>query len=116
MKQQINLSACAGKTIAAVAGLFENRLIVFTDGTFAHFRAAHDYDGAVEINDCEYKVGRSDVSHDECVAAGLYTESELAVLLANRDAEWKLRQLASEREQYERLKAKFNPSTSGEKA
>lgn len=110
MKTQVELDACAGKTIQGVAGLFQYRIITFIDGTFTHF-CASSYDSDVSIEDEQYTIGNSDVSHEDCIRVGLYTADELGTMLSVREANWKHRREQQERQQYEQLKAKFEPTT-----
>lgn len=106
MLRQVGSARIAGKTVVGVAGTFENMLITFTDGTFIHLEARETEAGA-EIEDVEYEVGRSDVSHEDAIAAGLFTREELQKLLAEANKNFLKQREATERQEYARLCKKF---------
>lgn len=109
MLKQIRPQDAEGKTIRRVVGGFcSNLLVTFTDGTFIHLKAVSGYDGGdASIEHDPYAVGDSDVSQEECIAAGLYTGGELSAMLQERTAKYERQRDAAERATFERLKAKF---------
>ena len=105
-KQLTDSAELVGKTIARVSGLDDNGpdALVFTDGSFVLFDADGD-------DDCW------DIFPDARPAPG-YTLARLGLITdeegADRDAAERQARLAErdieERAQFERLKAKFDPS------
>jgi hypothetical protein len=105
-RKQIGLDEAAGKTIEGVAGLFQGRIILYTDGTFSHFEAADEY-GSKRILERRYYDTNSDVSVDELIKIGFWTQEECDQLYAEKQAKWQEDRERADRYNYEKLKAKF---------
>lgn len=103
-REQVKLTASAGKTIQSVQATTDEVILVFTDGTFVLLAAEEDI--AIEI------VDRRATLHghgSNLVGLGVITQQELNT---RRTEEQTRRDRAlndRERETYLRLKAKFEP-------
>jgi hypothetical protein len=105
-RTQIGLDDAAGKTIAGVAGLFQGRVILYTDGTFSHFEAHEEY-GSERILEPRYYDANSDVSYEELIKIGFWTQAETEQFSAEKHAKWQANQDRVDRHNFERLKAKY---------
>lgn len=105
-RQQIELDDAAGKTIVGVAGLFQGRIILYTDGTFSFFGAEDEY-GSERIRERRYYEANSDVAVDRLIEIGFWTQEEYDQFSAEEQAKWQAERERADRYNYEQLKAKF---------
>lgn len=110
MAEQItDLDALAGKTIARAFRLGEYNWrdealgLIFADGTFLRV----GYNSGYEAGDGEVDWESKPSSNNELVAFGLVSQEEIDRAKADAIAKDQERQLARERAEYERLRAKF---------
>jgi hypothetical protein len=102
------LNQASGLTVEDVAEGGTDVLVTFTNGTYILLRAENGYDGCdADIEIKEYSFGESEIPHADVVRVGLMSEQELQAVGEERDRQWKLRQDASDRANFERLKRKF---------
>lgn len=103
MLTEITLDQIIGKTVKAYATSWVSNqfILVFTDGTFTTLVADRDQN----IN--EGKLVLHDFERAYLVAAGIATNEELEILRTERAEKIRLSSEAAERNQYERLRAKF---------
>lgn len=109
-RQRIPLADAAGKIVAGIAGVCDDRLILFTDGTYVYLGVDHGHEGDASVEDMEYVYGDSDVSIDQLIKIGFFTQEEVDQLGRERSAESRARFDQQERNEYLRLKTKFEIS------
>jgi len=108
MKRQItDLAELVGKTIERTADYEGDKLLCFTDGTFAYFYIKDEYDNPkLEID--EYTIGKYEYSF--WLRNGIITQADIDEFAAREAEELRLsaeQARSRERAQYERLRAKF---------
>lgn len=104
-KQVIDLEGLKGKTILAVEDFEANLVFVFTDDTFLHVTADIEDESPFTTKRCP--VGTY-ISADSILSTtGIVPPEEGKRLIAVRDALWENGIERWERDQYLRLKAKF---------
>jgi hypothetical protein len=108
MKNPNKLTESIGKTISAVEYSFDcsQFLVAFTDGTFSVLAVDVEWDGIASIVE-SYECVVSAFTDEKLVRAGVATQEDLYARrteLQRRDEE---RQDAMDRQEYERLKRKF---------
>lgn len=107
MKTQVDLEKCAGKTIeyAEIGGIYNSVLVSFTDGTFACVKAMGCSDGDIFLGDEKVCL----VSDDRytLIKSGIASADEIDSKRAEYEQSRKAEREASELEEFNRLKAKF---------
>jgi hypothetical protein len=104
MKKQIHFTESPGKTIAAIVENFMGTLVVtFTDGTFMAVKAERQWDDVIIDNEV---IEVREVT-DDMIAAGIATAEEVEAARDAHAAAWDRATEERDREQYERLKARF---------
>lgn len=103
----------AGRTIASVGFQFDSMAIQFTDGTFFFVFADHDGDHHDVSADLECE---AEITYEQAMSADLITREEYRAAIERRRANEKATREAEQRQLYESLKAKFEPTTSGDPA
>ena len=103
---EISLTDAIGRVVegAELSTTAEQAVITFTDGTFTTLGVDHGYGGA-EIEQDELNI--PDFGDEQLIRVGITTENELATTRAERKRRSREREAAAERDQYERLRAKF---------
>jgi hypothetical protein len=105
-RQITDLSALAGKTVARATFIdgYDKLAVVFTDGTFLYVDIEFSYeDGELAID--------GDVDFDDRQKMGIATEAEIEadrIARERRAAKDAATRERREREEFERLKAKFD--------
>ena len=100
-------NATVGKTIVRVGATDENAyVIVFSDGTYQHLQARHNYDSDPLIEE----LTEPELSN-YLVRYGVMTQEELDEHNRKRKAAWEADNLKARQQQYERLKQEFEPKT-----
>lgn len=113
MKTLINLLDAAGKTIerVTVTQSKSHLVLTFTDGTFGIVDGSLDYDDIPVVHVHKGSVSYEDLYYmTDPVEAGILSEEEWEEMTKARNREQAERQDANDREEYIRLKAKFEPA------
>jgi predicted RNA-binding protein with RPS1 domain len=103
MLTEITLDQIIGKTVSAYSESFTSGqfVLVFTDGTFTTLKGGEG--GLVSGS----KIRLMNFEREYLVAVGIATNEELEILRTERAEKIRLSSEAAERNQYERLRAKF---------
>jgi hypothetical protein len=110
MRQQIDLMDTAGLLVKGVTSSYDAVLIAFADGSFSCIEAEGD-----EASFSTFKTfRRSDWSEEALVGLGIMTREEIAADKAEMHRRSIEARTMSERAEYERLKAKFEPKEPGQ--
>ncbi len=102
MKNQTNFAHATGKTIERVVW-YDWRpavTVVFADGNFSHITAEHCGEDSISMQD-------RPIGHFELKEAGLITDEEYKRRETERKAKEDARREEYDRQQYARLKAKY---------
>lgn len=103
----IKESEVAGKTVLALVRGYSdgNSALFFTDGTVAVYQITQ-YEDSEFVNEAKaFRVG--DFSGPDLVKAKLYTQEEVRGYEQRRQEAWREECKIKERQEFERLKAKF---------
>lgn len=113
MMRQISIADAIGKRLTGFeTWLRELAVLTFDDGTFAVLEAHQEYESA-EISAVVPGSPRFrllDISHEVLIRMGVISPEELNEIRAADARAREARIEAAERAQYERLRAKFDPS------
>ena len=108
MKQEISLSDAVGRVLEGWEFSYTTpqAILTFTDGTFTTLDICKEYerqDDTIGAGTLELL----DFGDTQLVKCGIITQDELAAIRQKRDASDAKAQARAEREQYERLRCKF---------
>lgn len=109
MKKQVKLHKASGKTIAQVIEGYDDLMIVYTDDTFSFLHPKNGYESDADFEEPDYLKSPSDwcIDRESVVQSGVMTKEESDEKERQRMADWEASREREERQQFERLKAKF---------
>lgn len=104
--KQIEPTEIVGKTVAgfSLSCCDESAIVAFTDGTFIHLKARYAYES------CELEskpLDLLDFGDKQLESLGIATEASLKAQREENRRRWDAENAERERQQYEKLKAKF---------
>jgi hypothetical protein len=110
MKTQIQLSEAVGKTLTGYSlDGFQHTLLLMFDEEFVCLTVEngyHDEHATIEHGDLNI----ADIGASEIVRLGIMSQEEINAMIEARQRAWSDRQRERDRQIYEQLKAKFEPT------